>query len=61
MCRGEHAFPSLIKFATHHIQDAVLAAKAGVDGILISNHGGELPQRPLFPILTGSVSGRQLE
>jgi isopentenyl diphosphate isomerase/L-lactate dehydrogenase-like FMN-dependent dehydrogenase len=31
------------RFAAHHMQDAVLAAEAGVDGILISNHGGEFP------------------
>jgi len=32
-------------------QDAVLAAEAGVDGILISNHGGKLAyqQSPLSP------------
>jgi len=27
---------------TRNSQDAVLAAESGVDGILISNHGGKL-------------------
>ncbi len=41
---------NLLTFA----QDAVLAAEAGVDGILLSNHGGECvgiddDRRPLIP------------
>lgn len=42
MCRGEQ-----VSHCTQYYldgsagQDAVLAAEAGVDGILLSNHGGE--------------------
>jgi predicted TIM-barrel enzyme len=45
MCRSEMT-PSMTDQArTHNRQDAVLAAEAGVDGVLISNHGGELFSR----------------
>lgn len=42
MCRGEMASSTVSQAHAHNPQDAVLAAEAGVDGILISNHGGEL-------------------
>jgi isopentenyl diphosphate isomerase/L-lactate dehydrogenase-like FMN-dependent dehydrogenase len=31
----------IFRLETRHVQDAVLAAEAGVDGILLSNHGGK--------------------
>ena len=42
MCRGEMMSSVASQIRTYNLQDAVLAAEAGVDGILISNHGGEL-------------------
>lgn len=42
MCRGEVVSSTVDQARTHNPQDAVLAAEAGVNGILISNHGGEL-------------------
>jgi isopentenyl diphosphate isomerase/L-lactate dehydrogenase-like FMN-dependent dehydrogenase len=48
MCRGKPKFLPLIELATNYTQDAALAAEAGVDGVLISNHGGKLVSRPLF-------------
>ena len=37
-------------------QDAVLAAEAGVDGILISNHGGKLVCQPSLLLFDGQYS-----
>ena len=43
MCSGKFlvAKRSRVHFLWLFNQDAVLAAEAGVDGIIISNHGGE--------------------
>ncbi|KAJ7293712.1 hypothetical protein C8J57DRAFT_1269730 [Mycena rebaudengoi] len=38
--RSVSKLPIVIKGAQIHLYDAVLAAEAGVDGILLSNHGG---------------------
>ena len=40
-----------------------MAAEAGVDGILISNHGGsyELHASPMVPAEHLNIAGRQLE
>ncbi|KAJ3558673.1 hypothetical protein NM688_g781 [Phlebia brevispora] len=44
------------------VEDAVLAAEAGVDAILLSNHGGEFFSIILLSLLADqSTSGRQLE
>jgi L-lactate dehydrogenase (cytochrome) len=40
MRSGEHCIPRCSNASLKLLQDAVLAAEAGVDGILISNHGG---------------------
>ena len=46
MCCSKQMLFCDAEFTTHCGQDAVLAAEAGVDGILISNHGGKQPQCP---------------
>jgi predicted TIM-barrel enzyme len=40
MCRGLSNNALLLNLLENSRQDAVLAAEAGVDGILLSNHGG---------------------
>lgn len=51
----------------HHdalFQDAILAAEAGVDGILISNHGGMCfthRSKSSFLVDESTDAGRQLE
>ena len=39
----------------------MLAAQAGVDGILISNHGGQSRVTPILTFFHLLVLGRQLE
>jgi L-lactate dehydrogenase (cytochrome) len=43
-----------------NLQDAVLAAEAGVDGILLSNHGGNCLAYYVVQMLI-TLSGRQLD
>ena len=40
MCRGLSNNTCLLNMLKNSQQDAVLAAEASVDGILLSNHGG---------------------
>jgi len=61
MRRGSCTIVLLIEHANQELlQDAVLAAEAGVDGILLSNHGGE-NQFSRSTILVDLDAGRQLD
>ncbi len=61
MCGGSCTPVLLNEHANQEVlQDAVLAAEAGVDGILLSNHGGE-NKLSLSIIQVDLDSGRQLD
>lgn len=56
MCRSEPKPLIPTTLVAHRTQDAVLAAEAAVDGILISNHGGKLFSPTRFLLLNGQYS-----